>query len=336
MNDFKNLKKGDKVIVCYFSILESDKKVAVVERITPTGLIRVDGRLYRPDTGTCRSNDHFSLEIYSEEKGIRIMQENTVSNTLAKLHQLGQLSYEQAVQIDKILTKETESMKGRFFIQISGPCVGRYIEVISEPFEQTIVRDGKNETVLKVNIKDLARNRIISYPVKRLFKQFQEVIPVNSERFQEIAPTVKPLCKRDLKEVALMDNESGFHVSHEVRYLSDNEFNDYSWGLYLSGSLIGYCTIGYADDVPEAIENYPAYVDDCCYLLSDVYVCPSYRNLGYGLKMIKEVIENRWSSEEKLPVFLECFDDRVQSFYRKAGFSRIEDKTDLSCMVLEP
>lgn len=183
MNNFRNLKKGDKVIVCHLFLLGSkDEKVAVVERITPTGLIRVDGRLYRPDTGTCRSNDHFSLEIYSEEKGVRIMQENTVSNTLAKLHQLEQLSYEQAVQIDKILTKETESMKGRFFIQISGPRVGRYFEVISGPFERTIVRDGKNETVLRVNVKDLTQNRITSYPVDRLFKQFQEVIPVESSK----------------------------------------------------------------------------------------------------------------------------------------------------------
>lgn len=183
MNDFRNLKKGDKVIVCYFSLFgPKDEKVAVVERITPTGLIRVDGRLYRPNTGTCRNNDNYSLTAYSEEKGIRIMQENTVSDMLAKLHQLEQLSYEQAVQIDKILTKETESMKGRFFIQISGPCVGRYFEVISGPFERTIVRGGKNETVLRVNVKDLARNRIASYPVDRLFKQFQEVIPVENSK----------------------------------------------------------------------------------------------------------------------------------------------------------
>lgn len=182
MNDFKNLKKGDKVIVCYFSILESDKKVAVVERITPTGLIRIDGRLYRPDTGTCRSNDHFSLEIYSEEKGIRIMQENTVSNTLAKLHQLEQLSYEQAVQIDKILTREIENMKGRFFVRVTGPGKkhGQYLEVISEPFERTIARDGKNKTVLRVKVRDIFRDRITFHSVEHLFKEYQEVIPVKN------------------------------------------------------------------------------------------------------------------------------------------------------------
>lgn len=213
-------------------------------------------------------------------------------------------------------------MKGRIFMRKSGLNAGKCLRIISEPFKGPC----KDQNKLLVKIQWIGSTVKWNFPLS-LF--------VNSERFQEVVPTVTPLRKQDLKNVTLMDNESGFHVSQQVRDLCDNEFNDYSWGLYLGGVLIGYCTIGYADDVPETIENHPAYVDDC-YLLSDVYVCPSYRNLGYGLKMIKEVIENRWSSEEKLPVFLECFDDRVQSFYRKAGFSRVEDKTDLSCMVLEP
>lgn len=214
---------------------------------------------------------------------------------------------------------------------------GSYVRVVSDTFTfLTKNREGKEINSGLAVLVEWPGSYRTPFSVYSLANptHFQASKPNGRSVFDPYV-SVKPLRKQDLKNVTLMDNESDFHVSQQVRDLCDNVFNDYSWGLYLGGVLIGYCTIGYADDVPETIENHPAYVDDC-YLLSDVYVCPSYRNLGYGLKLIKEVIENCWSSEEKLPVFLECFDDRVQSFYRKAGFSRIEDKTDLSCMVLEP
>lgn len=106
MNSFVkklNVKKGDKVIACFHSVVSSTEEVAIVERVTPTGLIRVDGRLYYP-TGCCRNNDHYYLKECSKEEELRVIKKNFVSNMMAKLHQLEQLSYEQAVAIDKILT----------------------------------------------------------------------------------------------------------------------------------------------------------------------------------------------------------------------------------------
>ena len=230
----------------------------------------------------------------------------------------------------------TKKMKGRIFMEKTGFHAEKCLKVISEPFpSQNKLPNGRTCSFVKVKWFNTKKESILSLHHLIASSSLQELVPVeDSHPFDEYI-SASPLQKQDLKLVTLLDKESGFNVSWHVEDLDDDVSNDYSWGLYLDGFLIGYCTIGYADDVPGAIENHPAYVDDC-YLLSDVYVCPEYRNRGYGLRMITEVIKGRWEMEEKAPVFLVCFDDKVQSFYQKAGFSRIEDPEDISCMVLEP
>ena len=148
---------------------------------------------------------------------------------------------------------------------------------------------------------------------------------------------VRPFTYSDLKDVIKMDNESGNYVSQWVKDLEyeDSNYNDYSWGIYVDNILAGYCTIGYADDVCSVIENHPLH-DDEAYLLSDVYIKPDYRNKGYGLQLIIETIKGRFAKEEKLPVFLQVFNDDLKYFYRKAGFEYIPDKDDYSCMIYNP
>ena len=58
--------------------------------------------------------------------------------------------------------------------------------------------------------------------------------------------TTKPLGKSDAATISELDKLSGFHVLEWVEDFSG--WNDESWGLYLGGKLIGYCTIGYADN----------------------------------------------------------------------------------------
>ena len=63
--------------------------------------------------------------------------------------------------------------------------------------------------------------------------------------------TVKPLNIKDINEIRKMDNMSGFNVAQWVEEMDEN--NDYSWGIYDDNILMGYCTIGYADDVYHVI-----------------------------------------------------------------------------------
>lgn len=111
-----------------------------------------------------------------------------------------------------------------------------------------------------------------------------------------------------------------------------DEDNDYSWGIYVDHVLAGYCTIGYADDVPSIIEKHPSHASGS-YLLSDVFIKPEYRHNGYGLKMITETILGRWKMEETGSVFLEIIYDNLKNFYGKAGFELLSDGV---CMVLLP
>lgn len=141
---------------------------------------------------------------------------------------------------------------------------------------------------------------------------------------------VKPLNIKDIDEIRKMDNLSGFNVAQWAEDMDEN--NNYSWGIYNNDILMGYCTIGYADDVYYIIEQHPLYSCDD-YLLSDVYMKPEYRHKNFGLKLITETIQQRFALESKQPVFLEVMYDDLKNFYAKAGFTTIDD-TD--CMIYIP
>ena len=141
---------------------------------------------------------------------------------------------------------------------------------------------------------------------------------------------VKPLSAVDAQEIVRMDDMSGFYVSQWLEEMDED--NDYSWGIYVNHVLAGYCTIGYADDVPSVIEKHPNYSSES-YLLSDVFIKPEYRHNGYGLKMITETILGRWKVEETNLVFLEIIYDNLKNFYGKAGFELLSDGV---CMVFLP
>lgn len=103
--------------------------------------------------------------------------------------------------------------------------------------------------------------------------------------------------------------------------------SEYAWGIFKNGTdeLIGYCTIGYADDVGDTIERHPEHTNDSL-LLSDVYIDPQFRNKGYGIKLITEVIHNRWELDgDKNTVYLIAMYDKLKYFYEKIGFKPIND-----------
>lgn len=129
---------------------------------------------------------------------------------------------------------------------------------------------------------------------------------------------VKPLSEEHRLEVEEIDDASGDYVS---QWLEDNE--DYAWGLFEGETLVGYCTIGYADDCCEKIEGYRGYTHDSL-LLSDVFVLPDYRGHGYGSFLINEAVKLRTENDKQL-VFLTVMYDRLSHFYEPIGFSSIGD-----------
>lgn len=144
---------------------------------------------------------------------------------------------------------------------------------------------------------------------------------------------VRPLKKADFSQVVKMDKVSGNALEQWVSDIDANGYNDYSFGIFTGNKLIGYCSIGYADDCCETIESNPEHkAHDDTYLLSDVFIASEYRGRGYGHKLVKETIESRFQMEEPLPVFLEVMQENLKHFYGKLGFKDIGNL----CMVLIP
>lgn len=97
-----NVKAGDKVI--YTSHFGGDK-VAVVEKITPKGFIKVNGTLFTEDgieRGSSVWNRSFIRKANPEDI-YKIEHDNYRKRILNNLHSLQDITYEQAIEINKIL-----------------------------------------------------------------------------------------------------------------------------------------------------------------------------------------------------------------------------------------
>lgn len=108
-----------------------------------------------------------------------------------------------------------------------------------------------------------------------------------------------------------------------AEWLDDN--TDYAWGIFKNDELIGYCTIGIADDMDAIVESHPEHtVDSLC--ISDVYIEKRYRHKGYGTQLIAEVIHDRWKLDGcKNTVYLSVLHDELTSFYSKIGFKPLDE-----------
>jgi len=87
----------------------------------------------------------------------------------------------------------------------------------------------------------------------------------------------------------------------------DTEESVYYFGAFLDDKLIGYCTIGGADE----------YYDEGS-LLSDVFIDENYRSKGYGTKMCEAIIKKHG----EYPVYIDVLDNQ-DYFYKKMGFKSI-------------
>lgn len=104
----KQLKAGDDVVIRAWSWGGSGYTNAKVEKITPTGFIRVEGVLYKPQDGNSRSGNSGLLDP-NDETTIKILKKykenNFVRETMDKIRETNynDVTYEQAVAIRKIM-----------------------------------------------------------------------------------------------------------------------------------------------------------------------------------------------------------------------------------------
>ena len=125
---------------------------------------------------------------------------------------------------------------------------------------------------------------------------------------------VLPLTEVYLKETEKLDKISG----NSVAELLDSY--EYAWGLFKNARLIGYCTLGYADNCCELITSHKKYSYNSL-LLSDVFIHPDYRGNNHSLYLINEAIKQANESCES--VFLTLLDDNLSYLYKKCGFINI-------------
>lgn len=106
-NWIKNLKAGDKVIVRYNCFSKHSYSLEVVEKITPKGYIKVNNILYNNTYGFARGGGHTYLLDYNDERNQIKLKEDTqkifIRNIKAKISNTENMTYEQAMEISKIM-----------------------------------------------------------------------------------------------------------------------------------------------------------------------------------------------------------------------------------------
>lgn len=134
---------------------------------------------------------------------------------------------------------------------------------------------------------------------------------------------VKALTEMDKKSVTVLDELSGNAV--EMTLESEN----YAWGIFVDGILVGYCTIGGAEDPTFGYTVYKEWTPNAL-LLGDVFIHKEYRNNGYASRMIKEVLEKANTTGNA--VFLTLLDDNLVELYAKIGFKYLDDGDMVKCL----
>lgn len=103
----KNLKAGDMVIVVRGNYYGRSMDVSTVEKITPSGLIKVGGILYKQD-GLARGEWTYKLEEETEEVILKIKRSEKIQECFDLMRRIQKLSYKQAVAILNVLEGESE------------------------------------------------------------------------------------------------------------------------------------------------------------------------------------------------------------------------------------
>ncbi len=172
---------------------------------------------------------------------------------------------------------------------------------------------------------------IVAQPIETL-TEFDLALPeLETRPFEESDVEVY---ERDSEN---LDKLSGLSLTHVEDWYDD--CNDYHFGCFHYGELVGCCTIGGADayDVAgnDEVIHHPLYTEDS-FLLSDVYIKPDFRNRGAGSTMIKQAIAWKRKNEGNKAVFIDVMESDLFSFYEKLGFVTVSGDEYTCSMVLAP
>ena len=132
--------------------------------------------------------------------------------------------------------------------------------------------------------------------------------------------TVRRVTPDDLKILNELDALSGNYVSECV------EDEDYGFLLVDNdNNALGYCTIGYTDDIDSDIDAHPLH--DCdSLLISDVFIRREYRRNGYGSKLVEDAVRlKKETVPDSRAVFLTLLDNELGEFYNRLGFENIDE-----------
>lgn len=124
--------------------------------------------------------------------------------------------------------------------------------------------------------------------------------------------TTRALAMKDAEQIKEIDSNGEFEIFEFIEDMLEEGEQDYAYGIFLGDFLVGYCTIGGADDI-ECAE-----CDD--ELLGDVYIREDYRGQGYG----KQLVEYALSQHSKHNIYADILYDELESFYEQFGFVRKE------------
>lgn len=115
-NWLQKLKPGDKVVVhSWYAFGGCTYEVKVIEKITPTGFIKVDGLLYKKNG--CVRNVHGNSKLLNPDDGdvmnkVKAYQEKKfISNVLYRLRNLNSLTVQQANKFKSLLDEVKKEVK---------------------------------------------------------------------------------------------------------------------------------------------------------------------------------------------------------------------------------
>lgn len=179
---------------------------------------------------------------------------------------------------------------------------------VSRSWECDLCRHLNSSAVL--DIEEVKENKGVKEAVKLAF-ELSGFMPCDVFR-------VRALEEADMKQVAALDRLSGFKVFDGL------ESEEYAWGVFAGLELVGYCTLGGADDPDMGYNQLKEWNNDSL-VLSDVYVKEEWRGKGVASLLINQALEK--ACPEKESVFLTVLDDRLAAFYRRLGFIEVADGT---------
>lgn len=91
---------------------------------------------------------------------------------------------------------------------------------------------------------------------------------------------------------------------------TNNILQDYAYGIFIDDTLIGYATIGGAEEVEEADD------DENAELLGDVFINDDYQRQGYGTMLVNYIINEHNISN----IYGDILDVSLMGFYEPLGF----------------